>query len=286
VLPVVKTDLAVDLTEFTQFLWGNAIPHRVVEESDGQTLFVAAHINREKVLELFNYWREGGDLAKINVQVHNPKSLSPFKISELKSLPATALLIFLSAVITLLIDFGGNADWMVRFSFADFTLSSSQIEYHTLSTMLSSGEWWRIWTPMFMHFSLLHILFNLLWVWMIGGAIERLQGTTHFTLLVLFSAALSNLAQFWVTGPLFGGLSGVVFAVLGYTWLWDLLSIRPLFRLPKALFGFMIFWLALGYTGALEFIGLGAIANTAHLAGLLSGLAFALISRVWLPKSS
>ena len=74
-----------------------------------------------------------------------------------------------------------------KFSFADFTLSSSQIEYHTLSTMLSSGELWRIWTPMFMHFSLLHILFNLLWVWMIGGAIERLQGTTHFILLVLFS---------------------------------------------------------------------------------------------------
>lgn len=280
--PVVKTDLTVDLTEFTQFLWANAIPHRVVEEADSQTLFVAAHINREKVLELFNYWKEGGDLSKVNVQVQNPKSLSPFKMSELKQLPATALMIFLSAAVTLLIDFGSNADWMVKFSFADFAISSSQVEYHTLSTMLSSGEFWRIWTPMFMHFSLLHILFNLLWVWMIGGAIERLQGTTHFILLVLFSAALSNLAQFWVTGPLFGGLSGVVFAVLGYTWLWDQLSSRPLFRLPKALFGFMIFWLALGYTGTLEFIGLGAIANTAHLAGLLSGLAFALIGRVWL----
>ena len=280
--PVVKTDLRVDLTEFTQFLWANAIPHRVVEEGDSQTLLVAAHINREKVLELFNYWREGGDLSKVNVQVQNPKSISPFNIAELKQLPATALLIALSAIITLLIDFGGNADWMVIFSFADFALNSSQIEYHTLSTMLSSGEWWRIWTPMFMHFSLLHILFNLLWVWMIGGAIERLQGSTHFILLVLFSAALSNLAQFWMTGPLFGGLSGVVFAVLGYTWLWDQLSSRPLFRLPKALFGFMMFWLALGYTGALEFVGLGAIANTAHLAGLLSGMAFALISRLWL----
>ncbi len=285
-LPVVKTDLTVDLTEFTHFLWANDIPHRVVEEDDCQTLFVAAHINREKVLDLFNYWQEGGDLNKIKVQVKNPKSLSSFNIAELKQLPATAVLIFLSAVITLLIDFGGNANWMVIFSFADFSLNSSQIEYQTLSTMISSGELWRIWTPMFMHFSLLHILFNLLWVWMIGGAIERLQGTAHFILLVLFSAALSNLAQFWVTGPLFGGLSGVVFAVLGYTWLWDQLSSRPLFKLPKALFGFMIFWLVLGYTGTLEFIGLGAIANTAHLTGLLSGLAFALISRVWLPRAA
>jgi len=282
VSPVFKTDLTVDLTEFTQFLWANAIPHRVVEESDSQTLFVAAHINHDKVLELFNYWQEGGDLAKINVQVHHPKSLSSFTISDLKQLPATALLIVLSATLTLLIDFGGDAGWMVRFTFADYAISASQVEYHTLSTMLSSGEWWRIWTPMFMHFSLLHILFNVLWVWMIGGAIERLQGTTHFMLLVLFSAALSNLAQFWVSGPLFGGLSGVVFAVLGYTWLWDLLSNRPLFRLPKALFGFMLFWLALGYTGALEFIGLGAIANTAHLVGLMSGLVFAFISRFWL----
>ena len=92
--------------------------------------------------------------------------------------------------------------------------------------------------------------------------------------LALFSGVTSNFAQFVDSGPLFGGMSGVVFAVLGYSWVWDRLH-QPIFYTPPAVMGFMLFWLALGYSGALEFMGLGAIANTAHLIGLVAGLIWA-----------
>ena len=279
--PVIQVGLEVDLTEFTQFLWAHKVPHRVTEEGQLQTLWIAPHINAERVRELFGYWQGGGELSKVDVVVHNPKFANSLSITELKRLPVTALVIGLTAIITLLIEFGANSSLMIHFTFTDFVISGDKVSYQTLKTMLATGELWRIWSPMFMHFSMVHVLFNLLWIWMIGGAIERKQGHSHFLLLVLFSGAIANLAQFWISGPLFGGLSGVVFAVLGYTWLWDRIAKQPLFRLPQALFAFLIFWLALGYSGALEFIGLGAIANTAHLAGLVSGLAFALISKIW-----
>jgi GlpG protein len=43
--------------------------------------------------------------------------------------------------------------------------------------------------------------------------------------------------------------------------------------------GFMLLWLVLGFTGVLQGVGLGAIANTAHLAGLLAGLLWLLLVR-------
>jgi GlpG protein len=145
--------------------------------------------------------------------------------------------------------------------------------------MLASGEWWRLITPIFMHFSLLHILFNLLWVWIVGVRVEPAQGSLPLLGLVLFSGVLSNLAQFVVSGPMFGGMSGVVFALLGYAWLWDKLAMKPRIGLPPALMGFMLFWLVLGFTGVLEGVGFGAIANTAHLVGLLAGLIWLLLMR-------
>jgi GlpG protein len=71
----------------------------------------------------------------------------------------------------------------------------------------------------------------------------------------------------------------VVYALVGYCWLWDKMR-KPVFRLPDALMGLMVGWLLIGYSGITSAIpGLGAMANSAHLAGLLSGLALALVVR-------
>jgi len=196
------------------------------------------------------------------------------------------LLIGISIAISMLIGFGDNRDMMRSFSFSDFTLRGSQVFYQNLDGVMASGQWWRFLTPIFMHFSVMHIVFNLLWVWVIGTRIERQQGSVVLLLLVLISGIASNLAQFLISGPMFGGMSGVVFALIAYVWVWDRFSCRPGFGFPPALMGFMVVWLALGYAGVLEGLGMGAVANTAHLVGLLAGLLFLplgrlLAGRVW-----
>lgn len=134
-------------------------------------------------------------------------------------------------------------------------------------------ESWRFITPAFLHFSLLHIVFNLLWWWQLAGLIEKQQGKQRLILLFLFSAIASNLAQFFLVGPYFGGLSGVVYGLVGYCWLTGQLNKQSQVHLPNSMFIFLIGWLILGFVDLLP----ANVANYAHLIGLLAGLILAAV---------
>lgn len=267
-IPAIESPLSEDLTEFTQFLWQHGVAHRVVEEGEWQRLYVSPEFNPHQVHQLYEYWRQGGRLEQVEIRARR----SVMRAVSWRRIPVTLTLLVLSVLFSLLIGFGSDLQQMSLFSFTAFEVQGQHARWHTLGAMLESGELWRLLTPIFMHFSMLHILFNMLWVWIVGVRVEPEQGSLPMLGLVLFSGVLSNLAQFVVSGPMFGGMSGVVFALLGYAWLWDKLDLRPRIGLPPALMGFMLFWLVLGFTGVLEGVGFGAIANTAHLAGLVAGL--------------
>jgi len=132
---------------------------------------------------------------------------------------------------------------------------------------------WRFITPAFLHFSMLHIVFNLLWWWELAGVIEKQQGKQRLILLFLFTAITSNLAQYYLVGPYFGGLSGVVYGLVGYCWLWGLLNKGSKVSLPNSYFVFLLAWLVLGFVNLLPV----NVANYAHLVGLLAGLILAAI---------
>jgi len=133
---------------------------------------------------------------------------------------------------------------------------------------------WRFVTPVFLHFSALHIVFNLLWWWQLAGIIEKKQGKQRLLLLFLFTAIASNLSQYFLVGPYFGGLSGVVYGLVGYCWLFGLLNKHSQVNLSTSYFLFLLAWLILGF---LELLPVN-VANYAHLAGLIAGLLLAVIS--------
>jgi len=134
------------------------------------------------------------------------------------------------------------------------------------------NQFWRLFTPSLMHFSAMHIIFNLLWWWYLGGKIETQLGSRPLLFLLLVAGTLPNIVQFYMAGPNFGGLSGVVYAVVGYTWLMGIRKPSCGISLPQSLMGFMLIWLVLGFTDVLGM----PIANGAHIAGLCVGLAQAL----------
>ena len=133
---------------------------------------------------------------------------------------------------------------------------------------------WRFVTPAFLHFSILHIVFNLLWWWDLAGIVEKQHGKLRLILLFFFAAITSNLAQYYLVGPYFGGLSGVVYGLVGYCWLFGMLNKNSKVNLPNAYFLFLLGWLALGFLNILPV----NVANYAHLAGLLAGLLVAAVS--------
>jgi GlpG protein len=133
------------------------------------------------------------------------------------------------------------------------------------------GEIWRLITPIFMHGDIFHIFFNLMWMRILGTIIEYRQGWKKMLTIVLATASFSNLAQYYVSGPLFLGISGVVFGLLGYIWMKGKFDPFAGMFLPQGVVFMMLFWLLLGISGALEAsLGVG-VANTAHIGGLASG---------------
>ena len=157
--------------------------------------------------------------------------------------------------------------------FAGFNLGFANPIYEYLSFFgavpgSDLSQFWRVFTPTLLHFSALHIIFNLLWWWYLGGKIENKLGVAPLFILLLVAGTVPNLLQYYVGGPNFGGLSGVVYAVVGYTWIMGVKRPELGIGLPPAYIGFMLLWLVFGFT---DLFGL-SIANGAHVGGLVVGL--------------
>jgi GlpG protein len=135
---------------------------------------------------------------------------------------------------------------------------------------VSRGQIWRLLTPIFLHLSILHILFNMLWFKDLGYLIEHRFGKDDLIILMIVSGVFSNLMQYFVSGPSFGGMSGVLYAMLGFVWVYKKIYTDFDYALPSRDIKIMIGWLFLCLTGFL-----GPIANTAHAGGLFVGMLYA-----------
>ena len=274
---VFSAPLDVDLSSFTKQLWKMKILHRVVIEQS-QVLIVENEHNAQLVTQMYQHWQQGGEFNAELVQEVTGLSANAAdnnsRAVDFKKIPLVMLLLVASLLLTLGIDFGQNLELRKLLSITDFDYVGG---YNSLNQSLESLQIWRFVTPIFMHFSIVHLIFNALWIWVIGTVIEQQQKSLVLLYIVIFSAISSNIVQYLVSGPYFGGLSGVVYALISYAWLWDKLADKKLSVVSNALMGFMLVFLALGYSGLLTQLGLGDIANTAHLSGLVAGLVAALV---------
>ena len=205
----------------------------------------------------------------------------------MKALNFHVSIIFIAVLISVVSGFGSNFEIISKLSFLDFYKSGSYLEFLTFNqTFLENNNWWRLITPIFIHFSLSHLAFNALWIFILGSKIEMLDGRFLFISLVIFTGIASNYIQhLWNGVSLFGGLSGVVYGLFGYCYLIELDLKQERYGLPPAIYIFMLVWLILGFLGILELFGFGSIANHAHLGGLISGLIFGMLTKLYSKKN-
>ena len=129
-----------------------------------------------------------------------------------------------------------------------------------------AGEVWRLVTPMWIHFSLMHILFNMMWLWRLGREIENRHGILVLIGLVLFAQIPSGLGQYLATGPNFGGMSGVVYGLFGFVWMQSHNRGRG-YQLGDDVVVIMMIWFVVCLSGIV-----GPVANIGHAGGLIAGL--------------
>ncbi len=188
-------------------------------------------------------------------------------LAALRPVPVTAALLLLSFAGFFLVYFNMPLRWVSGLTYLPFSVGRAGPSFAAMN-----GEYWRLITPVFLHFSWLHIVFNALWTWEFGHRIESALGSRWLLLVFFVVAVISNTSQFVAGGPsIFGGMSGVVYGLLGFSWVGPQLQPRWQFAPPPGLMVLMIGWLLVCLFGVIEVLGFGAIANAAHVGGLVAG---------------
>ncbi|POA17295.1 rhomboid family intramembrane serine protease [Pseudomonas sp. FW300-N1A1] len=267
---VLRLPLAVDLSGFVKLLQRMQVPHRVSEEAGEQVLWVSDAIS-EDVRSLYERFPQGDPDQQLDIPAQ-AKVQRPGFVEQLRHSPMTALVLLLSVLVGAVTLLGDNLDTLHWFTFLEFRVVGEYIHFTPLADSLAAGQWWRLMTPMLIHFGFLHLAMNGMWYWELGRRIESRQGGINLLGLTLLFSLVSNYGQYLYGGPsLFGGLSGVLYGLLGHCWIYQLLSPNPAYRLPRGVLVMMLAWLALCMSGLISMIGFGEIANAAHVGGLLVG---------------
>jgi GlpG protein len=136
-----------------------------------------------------------------------------------------------------------------------------------IMTELRAGQVWRLLTPIFIHFGAMHLIFNMFWLRDLGGQIETRQGTARLALIVVMLAIGSNFGQYFWEGPIFGGMSGVVYGLLGYIWIRGRCDPSSGLILSSTTVWMMLVWFFLCVANVIP-----NVANGAHAAGLILGM--------------
>ncbi len=212
--------------------------------------------------------------------------------------PVTLTLIALSIVVSIGTMLGNRMDpWGYRLSYASATQQEQEQKIKEFERKLRrrsrdvsvrdiiadpgprqilSGQIWRIFTPILLHFGILHLLFNMFWLRDLGGMIEVQRGSWRLLALVLLAAAISNTAEYLWSGPHFGGMSGVVYALFGYLWVKQRYEPHLGLGISQETALIMMGWLIICMIGII-----GSAANAAHVVGLAVGAAFAYAPVAW-----
>ena len=267
---VLRLPLSVDLSGFVKLLQRMQVPHRVSEEAGEQVVWAPEAIS-EDVRSLYQRFPAGDPDQQLDLPPA-ARSQRPGFVEQLRHSPMTALVLLATLIVGGLTLLGSNLDTMEWFSFLQYRVAGEYIQFTPLTESLAAGQWWRLVTPMLIHFGFLHIAMNGMWYWELGRRIEARQGGINLLGLTLLFSLVSNYAQYYYGGPgLFGGLSGVLYGLLGHCWIYQWLSPNPAYRLPRGVLVMMLVWLALCMSGLMSMIGFGEIANAAHVGGLLVG---------------
>jgi len=261
-LLILKAPLGLDLSPVTQRLWAEKIVHRVIEIEGEQCLFIADPRQFPLVKGFIDDWHNG-------VRVEEPKesvSVGIFAgvMSALQT-PVTLALVILLPLVYLAMQF--SPFWHEWVS-AGQTLWPEQ--RYALASYVDMGLW-SLWRPTLLHFSLLHLLNNTFWCWVLGRALERRGEWIALVALIAVCGLAGNILQWWYQGPAFGGISGVVYGIVGWVGLRQR-RYQIAYGIPPALMTVMVVIMAVTIAAETIEPGLTGIANGGHLGGLLAGL--------------
>lgn len=187
--------------------------------------------------------------------------------------PVTMMLLFASAAVFLVGEFGKNPDAWLKLRISEWIIPTELFGFPTYALPeVRHGEIWRIFSPILIHFNIWHFVFNMYMLVEFGTLIEGRRGMWVIAGLVALAAVVGNVAQLALFGPDFGGMSGVIYGLFGYLLIKSQFEPELGFRLQTLTVVILGGWLIVCMSGRV-----GQVANAAHVGGLIAGLVFAAV---------
>ncbi|PCJ28638.1 MAG: hypothetical protein COA96_00175 [SAR86 cluster bacterium] len=281
-IKAVSLAIEVDLQRFSQFLRSQGISHRISEESGQQVIWVEGPQQAGFVKHALDNWsfeqapqeeprapdqlnksHSGTASALISsILIFYQKFVFQFRAS-----PISILLIITCLIVAVLSGLGSQSQ---RVGWLFYPLISSSDLFSLMGDINTPGVLIRSFTPMFLHFGELHLVFNMLWLWFFGKQLEVTHPRMLFIALILITSFSGNTTQYLYSHyNNFGGMSGVVYGLVSYTWLIHRFMPRSHMLINNNMF--VVFVVALI---VMEVVASSWIASAAHVGGLVSGLLF------------
>lgn len=223
-------------------------------------LSVKASVRIDRIKDIGNYKIQTEDINKEKRQERMP-------VEELRKEPVTIGLIVINILVFLAVEFTGSSENAMHM--LDWGAAYTPM-------IIQGGEYYRLFTCMFLHFGIEHLANNMLVLFVLGSRLEQCVGKIRLLLIYLVGGVLGNVfslcmemkAQDFAVSA---GASGAVFAIMGAMiyvvirnrgWLGDL-SLRQILVMAA-------FSLYFGFTST-------GVDNTAHVGGLIAGLVLAVL---------
>ena len=188
-------------------------------------------------------------------------------MEEFRKEPATIILVVLNVLVFLAVEFTG---------FSQDTVHMLDWGAAYTPCIVEEGETYRIFTSMFLHFGIEHLINNMLVLFVLGSRLERVIGSLRFAVIYFLGGIAGNVVSLLYDlrqgeAAVSAGASGAVFAVMGGMILVVLCNKGRLEDLSmRQILILAVFSLYFGFTSS-------GVDNAAHLGGFLAGFILAVI---------
>jgi GlpG protein len=306
--------------KFAAWLLAQRIEAHAEQEPAGWVVWVREEDQLEKAREEFTHFREHPDDSKYQSAEKSAEAVlredaarrqqAQGKVIEMRgrwgapglpgtrrNAPIAMLLIGISAVVALLTwnDTMEQSETRDELSstvrallfvdpLAAHLSASGELRPHVdMWASIERGEVWRLVTPIFIHFGLVHIAFNAMMLFSFGSVVENRRGAIFMLLFALAVAAIEETIR-GIAVP-FGGLSGVCYGLIGYIFIKSRFDDRERYFLSPGTTFLALAWLVLCILREFPafqpmLAALPTAANTVHVVGLLAGAAIAYVPLV------
>jgi rhomboid protease GluP len=234
------------------------------EEDDSICLWLADKSAADKLVAILPKRRT----KEFRSQIKTDAQFATRLIAQSPRVPVTVALVAINTLVFIATLLAG-AEWLIPGGKMQIAWGSNFGPY------TADGEWWRLFTSLFIHFGIAHLIVNMIALAMFGPLVERLYGSANYLLIYLLAGIVGGLTSIsWQPDINSAGASGAIFGILGALLAAQLRArgtfpvdiLRPIRDATLLFLGFSL------YAG-FQYKG---IDNAAHLGGAVAGFVLGL----------